>query len=206
MAEKKEKNWYISLMAPNQKGAGFAWLDPTRLYANAQALQDCIADLLEPFDASEIDLVAGIDSVGFILGTGIAIKLNKPMLAIRKKGGLCVKTFGEKYVDYQKTPKELEIRQDAFPEGTKVLIVDQWIETGGTMQAAVNLVERLKGKVAGMAAIAIESNKHEKAKELTMKYKCSHVIPSHLQSQIDNQYLESFKVFEDGKAGYAYNP
>ncbi|XP_078000717.1 adenine phosphoribosyltransferase-like [Glandiceps talaboti] len=206
MSEKREKYWYLPLMAPNTRGSGYAWLDPSRLYANPEALQDCVADLLEPFDTSQIDVVVGIDAMGFILGAAMAYTLKKGFLTLRKKGGLCVDTEDEDYVDYLKTEKCLQLRTTAFPEGTRVLIVDQWMETGGTMQAAINLVERQKGKVAGIAAIAIEYTNHPKSKEIMEKYKCSHVIPPHLQSQIDNQCLESFKIFEAGEAGCAWQP
>lgn len=83
------RGWYLSLMAPNIKGPMFAWLDPSRLYCNpqvsqnggerslkwfipflhlSQALADCVQDLLRPFHDDTIDLVAGIDAMGFILG------------------------------------------------------------------------------------------------------------------------------------------
>ncbi|XP_002732091.1 adenine phosphoribosyltransferase-like [Saccoglossus kowalevskii] len=149
MGTTKDKYWYWSLVAPNVKGPGFAWLDPSRLYANREAFRGCVIDLLEPFDTNEIDLVAGIDAMGFILGSSIANYLDKGFLALRKKGGLCVDTSDVHYTDYQNTKKTLEIRTDPFLEGTRVLLVDQWIETGGTMHAAITLVERMKGIVAG---------------------------------------------------------
>lgn len=95
----REKGWYLALMAPNTKGPHYAWLDPSRLYCHPQVhsdhtggtegvalgglwghpappylspqgLQDCVADLLQPFQGDPIDLVAGIDAMGFILGKG----------------------------------------------------------------------------------------------------------------------------------------
>ncbi|XP_078000735.1 adenine phosphoribosyltransferase-like [Glandiceps talaboti] len=204
MSRKREKNWYLSLMAPTDCNKEFSWVDSSRLYANPEALQDCVADMLEPFDTSQIDLVIGIDAMGFILGAAVAVALKKGFITLVKKGGLCVETVEEHYVDYMKREKCLQLRTDAFPEGTRVLIVDQWIETGGTMQVAINLVERLKGKVAGIAAIAIEYTNHPKSKEIMEKYKCSHVIPPHIQLQIDNRCLESFKKFEAGEAGCAW--
>ncbi|MED6295561.1 hypothetical protein CHARACLAT_033041 [Characodon lateralis] len=63
----RQKGWYVSLMAPNTKGPEFAWLDPSRLYCNSQALADCVQDLLSQFHSDPIDLVAGIDAMGFIL-------------------------------------------------------------------------------------------------------------------------------------------
>ncbi|MEQ2262815.1 hypothetical protein XENORESO_021449 [Xenotaenia resolanae] len=64
----RQKGWYLSLIAPNTKGPEFAWLDPSRLYCNSQALADCVQDLISQFHSDPIDLVAGIDAMGFILG------------------------------------------------------------------------------------------------------------------------------------------
>uniref|UniRef100_A0A8B9R200 adenine phosphoribosyltransferase n=1 Tax=Anas platyrhynchos TaxID=8839 RepID=A0A8B9R200_ANAPL len=145
----REKGWYLALMAPNTKGPNYAWLDPSRLYCHPQALQDCVADLLQPFQGDPIDLVAGIDAMGFILGAAVATALHKGFLAIRKAGHLCVETLSEPYTDYSGREKVMEVRTDTVSPGLRVLLVDQWVETGGTMRAAIRLVEQLGGVVAG---------------------------------------------------------
>ncbi|KAM6933191.1 adenine phosphoribosyltransferase isoform 1-T1 [Xenentodon cancila] len=189
----RQKGWYLSLMAPNTKGPTFAWLDPSRLYCNSQALADCVKDLLSPFHSDTIDLVAGIDAMGFILGASVATTLGKGFLAIRKAGHLCVETQSENYTDYTSRQKTLEVRLDVLKPGVKVLLVDQWIETGGTMKAAVQLVEKLGATVAGVAAVAIENT--EGGKWIKENYKFSHCIPEELQSEIDGKYLDSFRSF-----------
>ncbi|XP_026138453.1 uncharacterized protein zgc:174895 [Carassius auratus] len=189
----REEGWYLSLMAPNTKGPKFAWLDPSRLYCNPQALSDCVKDLLKPFQNETIDLVAGIDAMGFILGSAAAITLGKGFLAIRKAGHLCVQTQTQDYSDYSGREKLMEVRVDVLKPGLRVLIVDQWIETGGTMRAAIKLLENQGATVVGIAAVAIENS--EGGKWLKENYKYSHCIPKELQSQIDSQYLESFKNF-----------
>ncbi|KAK2881246.1 hypothetical protein Q8A67_018514 [Cirrhinus molitorella] len=189
----RRKGWYLSLMAPNTKGPKFAWLDPSRLYCNSQALSDCVRDLLRPFQNETIDLVAGIDAMGFILGSAVAITLGKGFLAIRKAGHLCVETRTQEYSDYSGREKLMEVRIDMLKPGLRVLLVDQWIETGGTMRAAVKLVEDQGATVVGIAAVAIENS--EGGKWLKENYKYSHCIPNELQSQIDSQYLEFFKNF-----------
>ncbi|KAL0973194.1 hypothetical protein UPYG_G00200150 [Umbra pygmaea] len=189
----REKSWYLSLMAPNTQGPKLAWLDPSRLYCNSQALSDCVKDLLCPFQNEAVDLVAGIDAMGFILGTAIATNLGKGFLAIRKAGHLCVQTQSQEYRDYSGREKMLEVRLDVLRPGLRVLIVDQWIETGGTMKAAIKLVEGQGATVVGVAAVAIENS--EGGQWIKQKYKYSHCIPEELQSQIDNQYLDSFKNF-----------
>ncbi|NXH94972.1 APT1 phosphoribosyltransferase, partial [Pachycephala philippinensis] len=141
----REKGWYLALMAPNVKGPNYAWLDPSRLYCHPQGLQDCVADLLQPFQGDAIDVVAGIDAMGFILGAAAAATLRKGFLAIRKAGHLCVQTAAQPYTDYSGREKVMEVRTDAISPGLRILLVDQWVETGGTMRAAIELVERLGG-------------------------------------------------------------
>ncbi|XP_054901483.1 adenine phosphoribosyltransferase isoform X2 [Poeciliopsis prolifica] len=189
----RQKGWYLSLMAPNTKGPEFAWLDPSRLYCNSQALADCVKDLLGPFHSDPVDLVAGIDAMGFILGASVATTLGKGFLAIRKAGHLCVATQNQNYTDYTGREKTMEVRLDVLKPGLRVLLVDQWIETGGTMMAAIRLVENLGATVAGVAAVAIENTAG--GKWIKENYKFSHCIPEGLQSQVDGKHLDSFKSF-----------
>ncbi|KAM5181034.1 adenine phosphoribosyltransferase-like [Mantella aurantiaca] len=192
--EEKTHGWYLSLMAPNEKGPSYAWLDPSRLYCNQQALEDCIEDLLLPFKNDQIDLVAGIDAMGFILGAAIASHLGKGFLAIRKAGHLCVKTHSQSYVDYSGREKYAEIRTDAIKPGLRILLVDQWIETGGTMRAAINLVEQQGGVVAGVATICIEDS--EGGRWVKENYKCSDCVPEDLRNQFNEHFLDSFNAFK----------
>ncbi|XP_074869559.1 adenine phosphoribosyltransferase-like isoform X2 [Carettochelys insculpta] len=129
----REQGWYLALMAPNVKGPTFAWLDPSRLYCHQQGLQDCIADLLQPFRADPIDLIAGIDAMGFILGAAIANTLQKGFLAIRKAGHLCVETCTEPYTDYSAHHKLMEMRMDAVQPGVAAICIEdseggRWIQ------------------------------------------------------------------------------
>ncbi|XP_056467968.1 adenine phosphoribosyltransferase [Gadus chalcogrammus] len=188
----RQKGWYLSLMAPNTKGPTFAWLDPSRLYCNSQALADCVKDLLSPFQNDSVDLVAGIDAMGFILGASVATTLGKGFLAIRKAGHLCIATQSQQYTDYSCREKNMEVRLDVLKPGLKVLLVDQWIETGGTMKAAIQLVEQLGAIVVGVAAVAIENT--EGGKWIKKHYKHAHCIPEKLQEQIDRQHLELLRV------------
>ncbi|XP_040506360.1 adenine phosphoribosyltransferase isoform X5 [Gallus gallus] len=110
----REKGWYLALMAPNTKGPHYAWLDPSRLYCHPQGLQDCVADLLQPFQGDPIDLVAGIDAMGFILG----------FLAIRKAGHLCVETLTEPYTDYSGREKVMEMRTDTVTPGVAAICIE----------------------------------------------------------------------------------
>ncbi|XP_054857949.1 adenine phosphoribosyltransferase-like isoform X1 [Eublepharis macularius] len=190
----RERGWYLELMAPNVKGPGYAWLDPSRLYCHPQAFQNCMEDLVQPFQNEAIDLVAGIDAMGFILGSAIAGFLKKGFVAIRKAGHLCVRTLSQPYRDYSARDKLMEMRTDAIVPGLRVLLVDQWVETGGTMQAAIRLVEEQGGAVAGVAAICIEDS--EGGRWLKRHYKWAHCVPPHLMPQFNAHHLDSFKAFE----------
>uniref|UniRef100_A0A8C3E455 adenine phosphoribosyltransferase n=1 Tax=Corvus moneduloides TaxID=1196302 RepID=A0A8C3E455_CORMO len=121
-----------------------------------QGLQDCVADLLQPFQGEAIDMVAGIDAMGFILGAAAAATLRKGFLAIRKAGHLCVQTMAQPYTDYSGREKVMEVRTDAISPGLRILLVDQWVETGGTMRAAIELVERLGGVVVLLRQKALQ--------------------------------------------------
>ncbi|XP_026576926.1 uncharacterized protein LOC113449998 [Pseudonaja textilis] len=189
----REQGWYLKLMAPNTKGPSYAWLDPSRLYCHPQALQDCVEDLVQPFRDDAIDQVVGIDAMGFVLGAAIALTLRKGFVTIRKAGHLCVETRTQTYRDYTDREKVMETRTDAIGPGVQVLLVDQWVETGGTMQAAIQLVERQGGVVAGIAAICIEDS--DGGRWLKSHYKWSHCVDPSLMPQFNAHQLDSFQAF-----------
>lgn len=132
--------------------------DVTPLFADPQAFARLIEDLSAPFPPESIDLVAGIDALGFILGAGMALRLGKGFLPIRKGGKLPVAAAAEQFVDYTGLHKTLELRDGILRPGWRVLLVDEWIETGAQVQAAVNLIERQGGVVAGIATINVDLN------------------------------------------------
>ena len=196
----RDNRWYLNIMSPNTKGEKFAWLDPTSIYINTNAFIDLLDDLLDDLEEFDCDVVAGIDAMGFVLGSAIAARLRKGFLPIRKAGKLCVDTKKVDFVNYSKRNQFMEIRFPAFEAGTKVFIVDQWVETGGTMGAAIKLIEQQGGLVKGVIALAIEEN--DNTKKLRNDYKCfSAVVPgSEWQKQCNEQYLQSFKSYEPNMA------
>ncbi len=191
----RDDRWYLPLMSPNTKGPHFAWLDPTSIYINSAAFGDLLEDLTSELDGDGIDVVAGIDAMGFVLAAAIASRLNRGFLPIRKAGKLCVETDHVTFTNYSRRTQELEMRIPAFDAGTRVLLVDQWVETGGTMDGAIRLVERQGGTVAGLVAIAIEDN--EKTAALRSTYPCvSAVLPgTSWQMQCNRQNLDSFASY-----------
>ena len=196
----RDNRWYLNIMSPNTKGENFAWLDPTSIYINTNAFIDLLDDLLDDLEEIDCDVIAGIDAMGFVLGSALAARLRKGFLPIRKAGKLCVDTKKVDFVNYSKRNQFMEIRFPAFEAGTKVIIVDQWVETGGTMGAAIRLIEQQGGLVKGVIALAIEEN--DNTKKLRNDYKCfSAVVPgSEWQKQCNEQYLQSFKSYEPNMA------
>ena len=192
----RDDRWYFSLMAPNTKGEKFAWLDPTSIYINGSAYHDLLDDLVADLDQDSIDVVAGLDAMGFVLAAGIAARIGKGFLPIRKAGKLCVDTDSATMTNYSGRTQAMEMRLPAFAPDTRVLLVDQWVETGGTMHGAVQLVEQQHGKVAGMVAIVMEEN--ERTAGYRERYNVvTAIMPgTEWQRQANAQYLESFKTYK----------
>ncbi len=188
----RDDRWYLKLMAPNTKGEKFAWLDPTSIYINGAAFHDLLDDLVADLDGVECDVVGGLDAMGFVLGSALAARLGIGFLPIRKSGKLCVDTDAVSFTNYSGRTQDMEMRKPAFAPGTRVLLADQWVETGGTMSGAVQLVERQGGKVTAMAAVAIEEN--DTTDDFRNRFRCvAGVVPgSEWQKQCNAQYLESF--------------
>ena len=192
----KKDRWYLDIMSPNTKGEKFAWLDPTSIYINGDAFHDLLDDLVSDLVNVKCDVVAGLDAMGFVLGTALATRLNVGFLPIRKAGKLCVDTDSVTFSNYSGRIQDMEVRVPAFSRGTRVLLVDQWIETGGTMDGAIRLVKRQGGIVAGLVAIAMESN--GKTENYREQFPCITAVQpdTDLQTQCDRQSLDSFKTYK----------
>jgi len=195
-----QDRWYLNIMSPNTKGEKFAWLDPTSIYINGDAFHDLLDDLMADLDGVTCDVVGGLDAMGFVLGSALATRLGVGFLPIRKAGKLCVDTDSASFSNYSGRTQDMEMRKPAFAAGTKVLLVDQWIETGGTMDGAIRLVEQQGGKVAGLVAIAMEDN--EKTASYRRAYPCiTAVLPdTDLQQQCNRQRLDSFATYDPSMA------
>lgn len=191
----REDRWYLNIMAPNTKGEMFAWLDPTSIYINGAAFGDLLDDLMADLKDVEYHVVGGLDAMGFVLGAAIAARSGVGFLPIRKAGKLCVDTDKVSFGNYSGRTQDMEMRKPAFEPGTRVLLADQWVETGGTMDGAIQLVERQGGVVAGLLAIAIEENERTNAYRKT--YPCiSAVVPgSRWQEECNAQTLGSFESY-----------
>ncbi|MEK7859280.1 MAG: adenine phosphoribosyltransferase [Elusimicrobiota bacterium] len=135
---------------PDFPKKGIVFKDITPLLSDAAAFAAVIDRLSEPYMGKGIEIVAGIESRGFLLATPMAYRLGAGVVPIRKKGKLPRKTHAASYaLEYGQDT--IEAHQDAFAPGAKVLLVDDVLATGGTAAAGVALLEKLGGSVQGVA-------------------------------------------------------
>jgi adenine phosphoribosyltransferase len=143
--------------------------DVTPVFADSDAFGQLVDDLAAPFHDAQLDYVACIDALGFILGTAIARRLDVGVIPIRKAGKLPVEVDAQDFRDYSGRRKRLEIRKDAFAPRARVLLVDEWIETGVQVKAAATLIEAQGGIIAGIASINMDAN--DDTIEIARKYR-----------------------------------
>ena len=137
---------------PNFPQPGIVFKDITPILKDQDLCKSIVEEFAKRLEGIEIDIVAGIESRGFLFGLMLANYLNVPFVPIRKQGKLPYKTIAESYkLEYGQAT--IEIHEDAFPAGSKILIHDDLLATGGTVVAAANLVEKLGGIVAGFAFV-----------------------------------------------------
>ena len=125
---------------------GVMFRDITTLFKDPEGLREAINIFAERYKDMQIDKIAAIESRGFLIGAPLAYLLNIGLVLIRKPGKLPAETIKQDYkLEYG--TDQIEIHIDAIKEGEKVLIVDDLIATGGTVEAAVKLVQKMKGEV-----------------------------------------------------------
>ena len=135
---------------PDFPKPGIVFQDITTLLKQPDGFRSVNDILLDRYKNSQIDKVVCVESRGFIVGASLALALGAGFVPIRKKGKLPAETFREEYALEYGTDT-IEIHRDAIERGQRVLLHDDLLATGGTMAAAVKLVERLGGIIAGVA-------------------------------------------------------
>ena len=138
---------------PDFPKEGIVFKDITTLLADAKSFQRVIDLMSHRYIDREIDLVLGIEARGFIMGSALAYKLGKGVILVRKPGKLPYKTFSTSY-ELEYGTDELHIHQDAIKKGQKVLIADDLLATGGTVEAVVRLIEKMGGEIVECAFLA----------------------------------------------------
>jgi adenine phosphoribosyltransferase len=137
---------------PDHPKPGILFRDITTLIADPVGLRSAVDGLLLPYLSAKVDRVAGIEARGFILGGAVAHELGRGFVPIRKKGKLPWKTIGQDYSLEYGTDR-MEMHADAIAPGDRVLLIDDLIATGGTAEAAVQLIRRSGGEVVAAAFV-----------------------------------------------------
>ena len=141
----KELKEYIRSI-PDFPEKGIIFRDVTSVLQDADALKLSIDELAKRLEGVDFDVIAGAESRGFIFGVPIAYNLHKPFVPVRKKGKLPCETVSRSY-DLEYGSATIEMHKDSIKPGQKVAIIDDLIATGGTVEAAIKLVEELGGEV-----------------------------------------------------------
>ena len=141
---KKVEDYVVSI--PDFPEPGIIFRDVTSVIQDAEGLQLAIDEMQKLLEGVEFDVLAGAESRGFIFGMPIAYNMKKPFVLVRKKGKLPRETVEMSY-DLEYGSATIEMHKDSIKPGQKVVIVDDLIATGGTIEAAAKLVEQLGGEV-----------------------------------------------------------
>ncbi len=134
---------------PDFPKKGIIFKDITPLLKEGKLFRDSIDAITGKFSNCKIDAVVSVESRGFIFGSAIAYKLGAGIIPVRKKGKLPYKTMKATY-DLEYGQDTLEIHEDAIKPGSNILIVDDLLATGGTVEAVTELVKNQKGKIVGI--------------------------------------------------------
>jgi adenine phosphoribosyltransferase len=134
---------------PDWPKKGILFRDITPLLGEPKAFRAAVNAMAADYAGKGIQYVAAVEARGFIFGAAVAMKLNAGFVPVRKKGKLPFKTESLTY-DLEYGTSTVEVHKDAVPAGAKVLMVDDLLATGGTIEAACKLIERIGGKVEGV--------------------------------------------------------
>lgn len=137
---------------PDFPEPGIIFRDVTSILQDADGLQLAIDSLQKLLEGVSFDVLVGTESRGFIFGVPIAYNLHKPFIPVRKKGKLPCETIEETY-ELEYGSATIEIHKDAIKPGDKVVLVDDLIATGGTVEACAKMIERLGGEVVKMVFV-----------------------------------------------------
>jgi len=139
---------------PDFPAAGILFRDITPLLGNAKLFRDVTEGMATRFAAERVTHVAGIESRGFVLAAPVAQRLGAGFIPIRKKGKLPWNSIGRTYgLEYG--TDQLEIHTDACPPGSRVLVVDDVLATGGTARASAELIEEIGSRVVGFSFLIV---------------------------------------------------
>lgn len=141
----------LCAVVPDYPEPGISFKDLTPVFADAGGLRRVVDALAAPF-VGHFDAVAGMEARGFLLASAVAYATGTGLITVRKGGKLPREVFRREY-ELEYGTASLEIHRDALHDGARVLLIDDVLATGGTMEAAAELVEQAGGSVAGVAVV-----------------------------------------------------
>lgn len=137
---------------PDFPVSGVQFKDITTLLQNGPAFKFIVDGWKKRYESERLDAIVGADARGFIFGSALAYAMELPFVLVRKKGKLPHRTVSQTY-ELEYGTDTLEIHEDALSEGNRVVIVDDLLATGGTMEAAAKLVEKLGAQIVEIAVV-----------------------------------------------------
>tara|TARA_B110000438_G_scaffold293554_1_gene333605 strand:- start:114 stop:647 length:534 start_codon:yes stop_codon:yes gene_type:complete len=139
---------------PDYPIEGIMFRDISTLLADPMGLNEVVTKLAQRYSNNKYDFeyIVGIEARGFIVGAALAYALNKGFIMIRKSGKLPGKIISEDY-QLEYGTDQIEMHEDAFAKGSKIILFDDLLATGGTMLGAANLIEKLGGRIEEMAVV-----------------------------------------------------
>jgi adenine phosphoribosyltransferase len=158
---------------PDFPKEGIIFRDITTVLSDPDGFRLAIDELKKLLEDVEFDAIAGAEARGFVLVAPLAYALNKPLILIRKKGKLPRETVSQSY-DLEYGTAEIEVHKDDIRKGQRIVIVDDVLATGGTLEASAKLVENVGGEVAKI--ICLMELKGLKGRDRLKKYDVGSVI------------------------------
>lgn len=137
---------------PDFPKAGITYFDITTILLDPLLFKRCVYAMAERYSGSSVDRILAVESRGFLFGAPLAQLLGVPLIPVRKAGKLPAAVEAVSYV-LEYGEDHLEVHSDAIPDDSQVLIVDDLIATGGTLEASIQLTERLGAQVVECAAV-----------------------------------------------------
>lgn len=168
---KKVEDYVRSI--PDFPEPGIIFRDVTTILQDADGLHLAIDQLVEMLEGVDCDVIVGPESRGFIFGVPVAYMLHKGFVPVRKKGKLPCETISAEY-DLEYGSAVIEMHKDSIKPGQKVVIIDDLIATGGTIEAITGLVEQLGGEVVKICFVMELAGL--KGKERLSKYPVESII------------------------------
>ena len=137
---------------PDFPKPGIVFKDITPILKSPEAMRGLVAHWKAAYADRGLEAIAGVESRGFLFGAALALEMDLPFIPIRKPGKLPADTVSAEY-ELEYGTDAVEIHRDALESGQKVLLIDDLLATGGTLEASARLVETVGGEIAAIACV-----------------------------------------------------